>query len=173
MPRTRVDLVPRQLGRERPEHGDAAADGRLEPQRGAGPSRDRLERRPVMGDHALFAVTTGLPAPSAAAISVRAGSSPPISSTMTSIAGSATRCAGASVSSAGVDAGGAALLDVADGDRGEREPRSVGARQALRVLDQPARSTSRPTVPAPRTPTRSGARLIGRERGERRASREW
>ena len=47
----------------------------------------------------LFAVTTGIPAPSAAAIRVRAGSSPPMSSTSTS-GPSATRCAGASVRSA-------------------------------------------------------------------------
>ena len=49
----------------------------------------------------LLAVTTGLPAPSAAAMSVRAGSSPPITSTMTSVSGSATRWAGASVRMAG------------------------------------------------------------------------
>ena len=53
----------------------------------------------------MFAVTTRLPAPSAAAISVRAGSSPPISSTTTSTPGDATRWAGASVSSvAGIPA---------------------------------------------------------------------
>ena len=45
----------------------------------------------------LLAVTTALPARSAATISVRAGSSPPMTSTITSISGSATRWAGASV----------------------------------------------------------------------------
>ena len=53
----------------------------------------------------LLAVTTLLPIASAAAIRVWAGSSPPISSTMTSISSSATRWAGASErSSAGTPA---------------------------------------------------------------------
>src|SRR5215207_3266252 len=107
----------------------------------------------------LFAVTTGLPAPSAAAISVRAGSSPPISSTMTSVSSAAIRCAGASVSSsAGSPRSRAASRLRTAIAVSSRAPPSAGARRS--PSSRSPRTTSAPTVPAPRTATRRGARLI-------------
>ena len=108
----------------------------------------------------LFAVTTGFPAPSAAMISVRAGSIPPISSTMTSVSGSAMTWAGASVSRSAVSPSPAAPGHIPDGDRGDRQRRAVGGDEAVRVVQQ-AVEDGLPTVPAPSTATRSGGRLIG------------
>ena len=47
------DAVGGQVAGNRPEHRDAAADRGLEAKRGAGPPRDRLEGRAMMGDDVL------------------------------------------------------------------------------------------------------------------------
>ncbi len=47
------DAVGGEVQRDRAEERDAAADRRLEPERGAGGARDPLQLGPVMGDHVL------------------------------------------------------------------------------------------------------------------------
>ena len=84
----------------------------------------------------LFAVTTGLPAARAAAMSVCAGSSPPISSTMTSTSGEATRWAGRVGQQLGRDAGLAGLVEVAAGDADELERRPIGGVEAGRAREE-------------------------------------
>ena len=86
----------------------------------------------------LLAVTTLLPIDSAAAIRVWAGSSPPISSTMTSICSSATRWAGASVSSSAGTPAATRPGRVADGDRGQLERGAVGRAELVGPVEQRA-----------------------------------
>ena len=121
----------------------------------------------------LFAVTTGLPAPSAAAMRVRAGSSPPMSSTMTSVSGSATRWAGRVGQQLGRDTGRARPGQIADRDPDDRDAPAVGGEEPVRIGHARSR-TAPPTVPAPSMATRSGGRLIG-ARGRQGAgiAREW
>ena len=105
----------------------------------------------------LFAVTTGLPAESAAAMSVRAGSSPPISSTTTSVSGAATRCAGASVSSDFGDPARHRPGDVPDGDAGELERRAV-----RRHAEIPVAREGRGSPRGPRSRRRARRRAAAR-----------
>ena len=103
----------------------------------------------------LFAVTTLLPAARAAATSVWAGSAPPIVSTTMSTSSLATRCAGASVSSsAGIPPAIARSVSFSATAVSTSWAPSGGARRLDR--SRKARTTSRPTVPAPITPTRRG-----------------
>ena len=103
----------------------------------------------------LFAVTTLLPAWSAAATSVWAGSAPPIVSTTMSMSSLATRCAGASVSSdSGMPFAIARSVNFSATAASTSGAPSGGTRRGDRSRN--ARTTSRPTVPAPMTPTRRG-----------------
>ena len=114
----------------------------------------------MVGDDVLVRGDHGLPAPSAAATIVRAGSSPPMSSTTTSTSSEAARCAaGASVSSAsGIPAASARSTDRTATAVSTSGAPSDGARRGDR--SRRARMTSRPTVPAPITPTRRGWMLM-------------
>ncbi len=86
----------------------------------------------------LFAVTTCLPAASAAATSVWAGSSPPIVSTTMSTSSLATRCAGASVSSsAGIPPAIARSVNFSATAVSDQR-RAVGRDQAGRPLEEGA-----------------------------------
>ena len=96
MPRTRSMRLPARSDASGPRTGippPTAASNRS-----AAPVRRAIASSsgPWWAMTCLLAVTTALPIDSAAAIRVCAGSSPPISSTMTSMSSSATRCAGAS-----------------------------------------------------------------------------
>ncbi len=109
----------------------------------------------------LLAVTTGVPIDRAAAISVWAGSSPPISSTMTSAPPSATRWAGASVTRSAGSPEAIARSGSRTAIPTSSRPRpSAGRSSARRSIS--AQATSRPTVPAPSSATRSGAALNDR-----------
>ena len=141
-----LDAVRREVDGQRPEDGDPAADGGLEAERRRrSGGRVASSSGPWWATTCLLAVTTGLPIASAAAISVWAGSSPPISSTMTSTSGSATRCAGR----------------IGQQRRRECRPRRRDRRRGRR---RAASSRARPSA-APARPFARGAR--GRPRARR------
>ena len=99
----------------------------------------------------LFAVTTGRPRPSAAAIKVRAGSSPPRSSTTTSTSSARATAIGSVVSwSVGTGRGRVRSRTAA-------HCRTIGApaaRESTSRRSSSARATDCPTVPSPRSPMR-------------------
>src|SRR5918996_862632 len=137
-------------------------------------SARRASSAPWWASRALFAVTTGLPAPSAAWHSANAGpSAPPISSTTTSTSGSAASASASSYQR----------------KRARSTPRARSrwrAETAVTLSSRPARSASRlpfcasslstalPTVPSPAMPRRSGSAIGSghRSRPLRRAPAE-
>src|ERR671910_691651 len=137
-------------------------------------SARRASSAPWWASRALFAVTTGLPAPSAAWHSASAGpSAPPISSTTTSTSGSAA----------------SAMASSYQRKRPRSTPRlrsRLRAETAVILSSRPARSASRlpfwasslttalPTVPSPAMPRRSGSPIGSghRARPVRRAPAE-
>ena len=95
MPRTRPISLRGEVDGDRPEDRDPAGDGGLEPEAPRRSAGRGLEVRPVVGDDVLVGGDDRLAGAAARpTIRVRAGSSPPITSTMTSTSGSATRWAG-------------------------------------------------------------------------------
>ena len=164
MPRTRVDPVGGEVRRERAR----GPGSRRRPRPRTGAARRcaaRSPRAPGRGGRARACSPSRppCPAPSAAAISVRAGSSPPISSTMTST--SASRRGGPARRSAGRPGGPRATAPAERRGRRPRRARAGRRRPAERAgRSRNARTTSRPTVPAPSTPTRSGGAAHGRAR---------
>ena len=100
----------------------------------------------------LFAVTTGLPIDSAAAMSVCAGSSPPmqLDDDVGAVVGHEV---GRGVASRGrrAAARGDRPVDVADGDADQLEAPDRPPAEASAGRSSSAQATSSPTVPAPRT----------------------
>src|SRR3954454_23872995 len=169
MPRTRrISLAAR-----------SAASGErtgIPPATAASKRNDALEPRAISSSSGpwwattcLLAVTTGFPAPRAAAIRVRAGSSPPITSMRTSLSGSATRWAGASVrrSPGTPDSRALARSRTATPVRVTGGPSDAARRSGA---SSSAPTTARPTVPAPRTATRSAGRVMAERRDGSRTS---
>ena len=127
---------------------------------------------PQAARSALLAVTTGLPSASAASTSARAGSTPPMTSTMTSTDGSV---AIAMASSVRTPSGSDNLRERARSRTATRVTstvRPVRMAMVLRCRSRRARSDE-PTVPQPSRPTRTeesftGERLPGSQRCEER-----
>ena len=150
-----------ELGGERAEDRDPATDRRLEAERGAGPPGGRLELGSVMGDDVLVRGHDRLPRAErrrdqgvrrfVAAHQLDDDVGVGIGDEM----GRARRSAGPAGRPAPAGA-----VDVADGDPDELEPGAAVGRQRDPATRSNARTTSRPTVPAPSTATRSGAAVI-------------
>ena len=159
MPRTRATRFAARSSASGPSTGMPPATAASKRSGLSAPRDVRSRSGPWWAIRCLFAVTTARPLASAASTSVRAGSSPPMTSTITSTSGLATRCAGPSVTSASgmPQALARSTSRTATPARTSGEP-SAGASRGDRSRN--ARTTSRPTVPAPSTPTRSGWRLI-------------
>ena len=113
---------------------------------------------PKFASSSLFAVTTGLPDFSAVRISERAGSIPPITSTITSTSGSATTRSASLVSTPGANATVALLREVLHRDARDLEPHAraardqvgVGVEQAERARCRRCRTRGSRPVPARR-----------------------
>src|SRR5579862_3607270 len=109
---------------------------------------------PTLATSSLLAVTTGLPALRAARIRVRAGSIPPMTSTMTSTDGSATTAAASWVSRLRSTAAGRSRVveRTATGPTSRRKPVRPAMTSASRVRIV---TSALPTLPHPRIPTRT------------------
>ena len=109
---------------------------------------------PKLANNSLLAVTTGLPDFSAVRINERAGSTPPITSTMTSTLGSATTLSASFVSTPAANETDRSLVRFCTATRATwmRTP----DRRVIRSALASRRPTSaEPTLPHPRKPTRT------------------
>ena len=109
---------------------------------------------PTLASNSLFAVTTGLPLAIAVAISSRAGSMPPITSTMRSIDGSATTACASRVStpSGRATSRSRLMLRTATLATCRRTPVRASMMSAWRSTSC---TKAAPTLPQPRTPIRT------------------
>ena len=124
---------------------------------------------PTLASSSLFAVTTGLPCLSAVRISSRAGSMPPMTSTMRSIVGSSTTSAASRVSRP------SGIGTARSRERLRTATRATESDSPVRASIDAARSSMSPTsgpptLPQPRMPMRTVS-LIARSRYRARSRR--
>jgi len=151
MPITRVMGSPRKLSRKARTMGmppaTAASNNRSTPASSAAANSSV----PTLASSSLLPVTTGLPLRSAVVMYSRAGSMPPISSTMTSMVGSFTTTIASRVSTPSGSATSRSLLRLRTATDTISNRTPVRASMAACCCD--TRDTSgAPTLPQPRTP---------------------